>query len=242
VTVILGTTTPASPETPTGLFMSPTWSPRDDQIAFYFFPAAETTARWGLGDGIYVINSAGENLRQVIPVSRRDSTAGLSWSPDGQQLLFTSGVNERTQVCVVNQDGTHKDCIKDIPYLDDAAWSPDGRKVAFMASASYNLPWDLYVMDRISDNTIQLTNNNQSHDELLAFDWSPDSRRLAYSTRSSDHPAALMLVDADGTNRQSIDTGSEYVDIAWSPDGHWLMLAHLSSYAYGASLTRRSMP
>jgi WD40 repeat protein len=240
--VTLVVTSPVESEYKTGVFSTPVWSPKGDRIAFYYSPSAASTTRWGLTDGIYVIDRDGQNMRLVISRDHRDFPAGLSWSPDGQQLLFTSGTTrEQTQVCVVYQDGAHKDCIKDIPYLSSVAWSPDGGKIAFIAG-QYETDTDLYIMNNAGDNLVKITNSGQSRDMPLAFAWSPDSRRLVYSTRPSDHAPALVTVDADGANRQSIGTGFEYVDIAWSPNGQWLMLGVLSPDIHGTSLILRSIP
>ena len=54
--------------------------------------------------------------------------------------------------------------------------------------------------------------------------WSPDGLRLAFSTY--DFPAAVGVVDADGSDRQVVVSapGVEYRRPHWSPDGTRLVV------------------
>ena len=59
---------------------------------------------------------------------------GMSWSPDGQQLLYsTDDVNGRRDLWVMNRDGTNPRAVTNTPNEEEsyASWSPDGSKLLY---------------------------------------------------------------------------------------------------------------
>ncbi|MEM7202861.1 MAG: hypothetical protein AAF628_21565 [Planctomycetota bacterium] len=49
--------------------------------------------------------------------------------------------------------------------------------------------------------------------------WSPDGARLAYQVYRADRPRALVVMRADGADRQVIVDDRDAANAAWSPDG-----------------------
>ena len=100
----------------------------------------------------------------------------------------------------------------------DPAWSPDGKKVAFLRSTDTSV--ELWVVDATGENETKLAS-----DVALGFDWSPDSRRLVYSSAStlgklSRDGLHLVLVEAStGITEQLTDADRSDSDPQWSPDG-----------------------
>ena len=121
-----------------------------------------------------------------------------------------------------------------------AAWSPDGRKIAFSASAR---PADvgIHVMDADGRNVKRLTSANdpaQCSDGSSASDWkadwSPDGRKIVFErdvhTSDSGYDCGLdgwgyvphvWLMNADGTGLRRLTSASTIADgdPVWSPDG-----------------------
>ena len=114
-----------------GSSMDPAWSPGGTRIAF-------TSERNG-GIFIYVMNADGSN-----PV-RLSGGSGPAWSPDGTKIAFGSRPPqaEAVGIYVMDADGsnpvlvqlTQPEGTRLAPF--NAAWSPDGAKIAFAAGRRY---------------------------------------------------------------------------------------------------------
>ena len=86
------------------------------------------------------------------------------------------GRHKALEIYVMNLDGTHIERLTASDSGDDyPAWSPDGKKIAFMSRREGN--GEIYVMDADGDNPIRLTNNEFAGDGQPA--WSPDGNKIA---------------------------------------------------------------
>jgi Tol biopolymer transport system component len=142
-----------------------------------------------------------------------------SWSPDGTQIAFRRvyGGSQPDELWVIRPDGEGLVKLSDSPALKDvfpgATWSPDGRRLAFLAEgASHDN--DVYVIN--ADGTDQRDITNTPEDEQWAS-WSPDGRRLAISWFGATD--GTFVIDADGSNRAELPGGGGISTPAWSPDG-----------------------
>lgn len=97
-----------------------------------------------------------------------------------------------------------------------AAWSPDGRKLAY-AVGDYQP--EVVVMDVVGGTTSLLT-KNAFPDSSPA--WSPDGRRLAFIRRPGpmDTPYRIIEAAATGGGERTLRTVAR--EPAFSPDGRWL--------------------
>jgi TolB protein len=94
------------------------------------------------------------------------------------------------------------------------AWSPDGRKLAFVSQRDGNS--EIYVMNADGSAQENLTRQpaNDSHPS-----WSPDGRKIAFVSRR-DGNAEIYVMNADGSGQRNVTrTPSSDLDPAWSPDG-----------------------
>ena len=94
------------------------------------------------------------------------------------------------------------------------AWSPDGRKLAFVSERDGNA--EIYVMNADGSAQENLTRQpaNDSHPS-----WSPDGRKLAFVSRR-DGNAEIYVMNADGSGLRNVTRApSDERDPAWSPDG-----------------------
>jgi Tol biopolymer transport system component len=98
------------------------------------------------------------------------------------------------------------------------AYSPDGKKVAFISDRSGSV--QIWTSDADGANVAQLTNFQGS--TLGSLHWSPDSRRLVFDGGAGGY-SAIWLIDVDGSNlhRLNNSTGGQYLP-SWSRDGHWI--------------------
>jgi TolB protein len=132
----------------------------------------------------------------------------------------------------------------------DPAWSPDGRRIAYIRrDESFS---DLYVMDVASGQSTQVTFNGRSdfdrrtqgyvHQVLWATEpaWSPEGDEVIFLSQEQpamseaplyEYPLSLyrysisLLGTREPLNSDMLDVGQQGSDIlspAWSPDGRYL--------------------
>jgi Tol biopolymer transport system component len=118
---------------------SPAWGP-NGQIAFV------STRQ---GNGIYVMNDDGTDVRRVTTFAPNRNEYRPNWSPDGSKIAFQADRDipiGNTEIYVMNADGTGQQRLTDYPGHDDwPDWSPDGGQIAFSRGASFLTP-EVYVM------------------------------------------------------------------------------------------------
>lgn len=91
-----------------------------------------------------------------------------------------------------------------------ADWSPDGSKIAFVASREGNC--DIFVMDADGSNLVNLTDS--SVDETRPS-WSPDGSMMAFIGDGQ-----IQVIDvASGESRRLTDSELSHGFEDWSPDG-----------------------
>jgi TolB protein len=174
------------------------WSPDDKQLAYQ---TLDNAAR--LGSWVQNLDGAARTFI-VTAVSPR-------WSPDGAQLLFADG--RKLIVRDLVQDGERSlldDDWQEIkPGFD---WSPDGRRIAFVARRNENDHLGLWVVDATNPMPRLRFQGNLMHQ----ISWSPDNKRLAITLDSSIH-----VLNVDDTARPRVLPGQlgSSRDPAWSPDG-----------------------
>ncbi len=109
-----------------------------------------------------------------------------------------------------------------------AAWSPDGRKIAYFSDESGE--YQLHVLDRESEDIKKYPLQGSGFYEDLV--WSPDNKKLTYT----DNSWSLYWIDISTGNIHKI--GQEYlygiyktIRGIWSPDSKWIVYT-LNTEAY----------
>lgn len=107
------------------------WSPSGNQIAFAAVKA-DTSGCSSLLDlewGIYVFD-----IHDMVFSDLIDNANYPAWSPDGQQIAFTTLRDGNNEIYVVDADSSNFRRLTAHPANDFApAWSPDGEKIAFLS-------------------------------------------------------------------------------------------------------------
>jgi len=167
-------------------------------------------------------------------------------SPDGTKIVFESNrlraegePANTSHLFLMNTDGTAQ-----TPLVrgNSATWSPDGKRIAFHASASgagrlvSGLPGaaaadsDLFILHvddflRKGARPKNITNNPAAVDDDP--DWSPKGGRIVFTshTAADDHSNAatteIYVLDLDGKGKpvRLTDNAEEERAPSWSPDG-----------------------
>lgn len=161
---------------------------------------------------IWVMAADGSGQRQVT--RNRYDALFPDLSRDGRRIAFQArdGGPQGEDIYVVGTRGGRPRRFTGAPGDDtDAAFSPDGRTIAFLSHRKGSP--QIWLM-RASDGRNQrpLTRRGPAQG---APDWSPDGRRIAY-----DAAGDIWVIGADGSHRINL-TRSRTAEFgaAWSPDG-----------------------
>jgi TolB protein len=203
---------PARRLTQSGHFKQrPCWSPDGKKLLFSQHRGTK------IGIVLFTTETATETLL-AAPIPQYDAC----WSPDGMRLAYTRVGQTPGQgnldVYISKADGTDAASFAGdegkLSHEEYAAWSPDGRRIAYSSTSEGNQ--EIFAADVDGKNRIRIT-SDPAIDAHPA--WSPDSRRLVFATsRWGDFEIAL--VDADGRNLVRL-TSSPRLDEypVFSPDG-----------------------
>jgi len=194
---------------------SPAWSPNHEQIAFIKPKAPPSTS-----DQIWVMNADGSHQHALTHFTTAPQLWGdpmitdLSWSPDGQELVFAAWPNSQGGVEQLFTLSLRTHAVRRLTNLPKGAteprWSPDGRWIAFVAQAAGD---HIYLLS---------TRTHRAHAvgkaTGLCIAWSPDSKQLVFNGGGK-----LELVNTAGTHYRSLRVDGD--QSSWSPDGRWIVFA-----------------
>jgi len=158
-------------------------------------------------------------------------------SPDGQELAFTSNIDEveatstNNDVFVVPITGGTPKMISSSPGSDSTPlYSPDGRYIAYRSQARAGYESDrfrLLIYDRKSGATTDLTRNFDRWVE--AFSWTPDSSEIYFASEDAG-TSPLWRVKASGGEAEQAVAGFND-EPAFAPDGKTIFFSRMSIQA-----------
>ncbi|MFD0265100.1 protein kinase [Streptomyces sp. NPDC127106] len=192
--------------------MLPQWSP--DRRSFAY---TQVTAQ---GAAVWTANADGSDPRRVAAIAG----GRVSWSPDGTRLAVLRAEKGVQQLFVVNvADGSARQVTAGTGQVEDPAWSPDGKRIAFCMPSGKD-DWQIHAVDADTPGAAPQQLTRLPHPALDPV-WSPDGRTFAYTAGTYGRGAQgdIRLVGTDGTgDRAVVATDAHEMDPAWSPDGSWL--------------------
>ena len=210
---------------------SAVWSPNGKQV---LTASGDNTARiWDASTGQKITTLSRHTIyayRVVLSLDgNRDDNAGKEitklsdhlssvtsavWSPDGKQVLTTSGDDP---ACIWDSStGKALTTLSwDTEKATSAIWSPNGKQV--LTPSGYTFPWDnnAYIWD--SSTGKALTTLSGHTEKATSAVWSPDGKQVL--TTSWDNTARIWdAVTGKEISRLTGHTASVN-DAQWSPDG-----------------------
>ncbi len=207
---------------------------------------------------VRLVDVQGTWLRQVVnayPGHQFPDSVGLqaALSPDGLQVVYTTceypskGLraapdapsaergNYQFELATVALDGSSaRRLTTNSQFGRHPAWSPDGRRIAYVADPAAFVYRQLLTLSVVSDRAEPLSLGERLLSVGTAPQWSPDGARLAVLTYGSEIQVDgafgdllnLVIVEADGSGQHTIAEGV-VSEASWSPDGGRLAVARL---------------
>jgi Tol biopolymer transport system component len=185
--------------------------------------------RGALAVGFLVFALVGANA-SAVPASdvqfKRSFLSASQWSPNGRWIAFRGGDIQKQSLYVIRPDGTGRRMLITLQsrrsYLQFFEWSPDSTRLATQAGG------DILVVG---------LNGSRRRIQAAEFgDWSPNGRRLLY-TSLRRRPGWVVVSTRAGSERRRLFLGT---DPDWAPNGRGIAfsgIARLGAYRCMRALT-----
>lgn len=200
------------------------WSPDGRHLAVAMFADPRRS--------LWVMRSDGSGS---IEIADANNVHRPSWSSDGSQLTYSIERGGRTEVHVVNADGSDDHVVlgQDAPgnyAVFSSTFSPDGTQILFDAGTEDG--YDIFLMGADGSGIRQLTHSGTDHNPS----WSPDGTRIAFTRQEAASESDIFVMDTDGSNVQRLtEDGPKFtnLDPQYSPDGTEITFEHAENGAVG---------
>jgi Tol biopolymer transport system component len=211
----------------------PTWSPDGRRISFIRYHWDD---RGNVSFGLYVMTADGSRVRKLTDALNPNLDSAPSLSPNWRKIAFLRNPCHGVQgacrgnstIYVMNADGSDRHRLarggstrlntvgQRVGGDDGYAWSPNGRRLAFISDRTGN--FEIYVVNPDGSDERRLTRAPETDGSPV---WSPDGREIAFVRGVANHDGTpvrdeLWVMNADGSEQRSLGRGNRP---AWSPDG-----------------------
>ena len=199
----------------------PKFSRDGTRIAFKRINAENSRPDWQDRGDVVVADADGGNPIVLDPDVH--SPSPISWSADGEWVVYSRTVDGFDQVFLAATDGSSRTQVTHDRHDNwGPTLSPDGSTIAFVKGLT---PTGIFAIQTDGSGERPLTG---TIDEFEVAEWSPDGSTLLYSARASDGDTDVWSVGLDGEPpRQLVAAPGNDFAGTWSPDGQWI--AYLGS-------------
>lgn len=176
------------------------------------------------------------------------STFQSSWLSDGKQFAYLAPGTKYESIWVQNKNDHNKKKL--VEYSSDIfafKWSPDGKKIAFVANDTINIPTVSHTIDvdknyintrlyiiSVEGGTAEIAEPITSAKISVSkgfdgFDWSPDSKSIVFSYQprpgfNYHNESKISIINLATRNIINIPYTNNHAGIQpfYSPDGQWI--------------------
>jgi Tol biopolymer transport system component len=181
---------------------NPVWSPDGSQIAFTRATFLESGSFDNAIIDLYTVPSDGGRPFRLNEVSFNGYVSSLSWSPDGNEIVFAEDTNPgavvTTDISVLNVNSGISTNLTNSPTVaeTDPVWSPDGGSVAFAAYGK-----GVFVAKVNGGGMVSVTRGLD-----LFPKWSLGGQEIVFVHQGSD--LDIYSVDIDDGTRTNLTEGN----------------------------------
>jgi WD40 repeat protein len=178
-----------------GLCATLDWAPGRKALVFDEWLVTDDESRFDI-----VVQPLHGKRRRLVRVHTDDVEGGFpSWSPNGRWIAYVDDGDDRPRgLWVVRPNGSRLHRVA-AGYGFSYAWSPDGRRLAFVRS---------FIASGVSIVDVD------GHEKRLrlgvavaAVAWSPDGRELLLAARAGGDPRQIWAVGTDGRGLRRLTSG-----------------------------------
>jgi hypothetical protein len=206
------------------------WSPGSSHI--YYISNNDTYSWW---IELHLIGPDATNTTQFIDTEVMvGQVSDVQWSPEGSWLAYL-GMDQQYKLFTVRPDGSDNNkvdsTVTEGSHVTGYKWSPDGSRLAYRAYAKgITDQYELYTAKPDGSGSVKVSgslsageNVESGLENIDSFQWSPDSRNLAYIIKQdADNTYDIYSVLAVGVDKikinQQVNKGIIFL-CEWSSNG-----------------------
>lgn len=194
------------------------WVDVSKTVANYEISPDGSRALFGARGDVFTVPAKYGNTRNLTGTSGVHERAS-KWSPDGRWIAYISDASGEDEIYIVPQDGSGpaKQLTRGADtYKFHLLWSPDSRKILWS-----DKKLRLLFVDIDSGEVTQVAEAKAW--EITEFNWSPDSRWIAYARPEESKMQTVQLYSVESKQTVPVTDGwFASGDPAFSADGKYL--------------------